>query len=432
MKLKIPYIVIALLLAFNNVFIRFRIGGIISFDRALEFLAFFILFKPYLNAIRTNRFFRFWNVFLIGFTILLLLVNLRFLIYNEITTRFLLIDVFKGFSFIVYSALFFLIAQKNINYVKIILIGHLVICGFSLLQHPISPIAGSMLEVKKALFASVEGSITGKLEKENAYIAGGYSDRFRMAGPFSSTITFTYFAIASFCLSFYMYIRTRKKFYLVVLGTVFLCSIFSQTRSLLLGELVIIFGYLFFAPQRKRSMYQLTMIIGGVLLALFTIVGQDLLLPKNSRVTSLSSGGESDMRPLLWFMGVTAAVTHPLGVSEKDYKIVKQEMYAKYRRPALLHLTAHNGIINIGIYYSIFGYILLLLFVKFLLMHNKTSNHLMKYFYILCLVGYGVHVTFHNNIIFDADYPFFMVLMLVGLRESDKENTKNQLPFESL
>lgn len=416
MNLKISYIIIALLLAFDNVFIRFRLGGIISIDRALEFIFFFILLRPYLNSLRNNSFFRGWNAFLIAFALLQFLVNLRFLVFSEIGPLVVLVDLFKSISFIVFSALFFLIAQKDIRYVKVILIGHLFICLFSLLQHPISPIAGQMLEIKKLLFSSgVADRLASNLENEVAYISGGHADRFRMAGPFANTISFSYFAITSFCMSFFMYIKTSKRFYLIVLGAVFICSVLSQTRSLMLGELVIVFGYLFLAPQRRRPLYQLGLVFSGVILALFITVGQDYLLPKNSRLTSASSEGHSDSRPLLWLTGITAAVTYPLGVSKSDYKTVKKEMYDKYGKTAILHLTAHNGIINIGIYYSLLGYLLLFLFVRYLLRHNKNSNLLMRHFFVLCLLGYAVHISFHNNIILSADYPFLMVLILLGL-----------------
>ncbi|WP_036384319.1 O-antigen ligase [Muricauda sp. MAR_2010_75] len=417
MNLKVPYIIIAFLLAFDNVFIKFRLGGLISIDRGLEFLFFFILFKPYLTALKTNSFFRGWNIFLVAFTLLLFLVNLRILALNEIETKYVLIDLFKGFSFIVFSYLFFLIAQKNLKYVNVVLIGHFFICLFALLQHPISPIASEMFEFKRFLFSNVtEGSrVSGTLENEDMYISGGYADRFRLAGPFASTISFSYFAISSFCMAFFMYIKTKKRIYMGLLGVLFVCSILTQTRSLLLGELVIIGGYFFFVPHKKRPMYQSAMFVAGLLLSLFVVVGQDYFLPKNSRLTKLSSEGESDSRPLLWLTGVTAAVTYPFGVSQKEYKAVKQDMYHKFGHTAILHLTSHNGIINVGIYYSLLGYGLLFMLVKFLLEHNRNSNSIMRVFFILCLLGYATHISFHNNIFLSADYPFFMVLMLLGL-----------------
>ncbi|MBO0323563.1 hypothetical protein J0X14_14735 [Muricauda sp. CAU 1633] len=416
MNLKITYIIIALLLAVDNVFIRFRVGGIISFDRALEFVFFFILFKPYLIALRENSFFRGWNRFLIAFIVLQLVVDLRLLVQNQLELKGLLIDVFKGLSFIVFSSLFFLTAKKNLKYVNIILIGHFAICIFSLLQHPLSPIAGQMLDIKRTLLsAPTDGRISQGLENESMYIAGGHADRFRMAGPFVSTISFTYFAISSFCMAFFMYIKTKKRFYLMVLGAVFICSALSQTRSLLLGELVLIGGYFFLIPHKKRPIYQTAMVIAGLVLSLSIVVGQEYFLPKNSRLTKLSSQGESDSRPLLWLTGVTAAVRYPFGVSKREYQTVKQDMYHKYGHTAILHLPSHHGIINVGIYYSLLGYVLLFMLVKFLLEHNRKSNSIMRVFFILCLLGYTTHLTFHNNIFLIADYPFFMVLMLLGL-----------------
>ncbi|MER3373033.1 MAG: hypothetical protein RIM83_00185 [Allomuricauda sp.] len=417
MNLKVSYIIIALLLAFDNVFIKFRLGDIISIDRALEFAFFFILFKPYVKALKTNSFFRGWNAFLVAFAIIQFLVNLRILVLNEIETKYVFIDLFKGFSFIVFSALFFLMAQRNLKYVNIVLIGHFLICLFAILQHPISPFASEMLELKKFLFSSTLDSdrISGAIERENAYISGGYADRFRLAGPFASTISFSYFAIASFCITFFMYVKTKKRIYMAFLGVLFICSILTQTRSLMLGELVIVGGYFFFVPHKKRPFYQSAMVVSGLVLSLFIAIGQDYFLPKNSRLTKLSSEGQSDSRPLLWLTGVTAAMTYPLGVSKKEYKTVKQDMYHKFGQTSILHLTSHNGIINVGIYYSLLGYVLLFMLVKFLLEHNKKSNSIMRVIFILFLLGYATHISFHNNIFLSADYPFFMVLMLLGL-----------------
>ncbi len=183
----------------------------------------------------------------------------------------------------------------------------------------------------------------------------------------------------------------------------------------MLGELVIVGGYFFFVPHKKRPFYQSAMVVSGLVLSLFIAIGQDYFLPKNSRLTKLSSEGQSDSRPLLWLTGVTAAMTYPLGVSKKEYQTVKQDMYHKFGQTSILHLTSHNGIINVGIYYSFLGYVLLFMLVKFLLEHNKKSNSIMRVIFILFLLGYATHISFHNNIFLSADYPFFMVLMLLGL-----------------
>lgn len=424
------YILIALLLAFDNVFIRFRIG-VISVDRMIEFLLFFAFFKTYLKTIRYNSFFRRWNTFLILFALLQLLVNLRFAAMGEMELTNVLVSLFKSFSFIVFSFLFFLVARENLKYVKIIVVVHLGICIFALLMHPISPLASQFFEIKKALFSiTLDGNISSNLETENSYISGGYVNRFRLSGPFRSTISFTYFAITSFCMAFYLFIKTSKRFYLIVLGVVFICSLLSQTRSLLLGELIIIFGYLFFAPQKKRPLYQFGLVTIGTVIILFIAFGQNYFIPKNSRLTKVSSEGTSDSRPLLWLTGIKANIFYPFGVSKTEYKTVQREMYNRYGNLSLLHLGVHNGVINIGIYYSILGLFLLYLFVKFLIEHNRYSDPTIKIFFIMCLLGYLIHISFHNNIILYADYPFLMILIVMGM-EGHKIKLEEQISISS-
>ena len=81
--MRFVYIIIAILLAVDNVFILFRVGGI-SYDRLLEFLLFFLFFKSYLMEIKTNPFFKTWNTFLILFALLQLFINFKMAILGDI------------------------------------------------------------------------------------------------------------------------------------------------------------------------------------------------------------------------------------------------------------------------------------------------------------------------------------------------------------
>src|SRR5690606_38084357 len=157
--------------------------------------------------------------------------------------------------------------KKNIRYVNIIVFIHLFICLFAFLQHPISPLAGQMLEIKKLLYVveNADDKVLGVLSKEETYISGGFVDRFRLAGPFSTTINFAYFSVSSVIINFYLYIRYKKRYYLALLIILFIASILTQTRSLLLAEISLVFGYLFFAPHKRHAIYKMTIIIAALL-----------------------------------------------------------------------------------------------------------------------------------------------------------------------
>tara|TARA_R110000868_G_scaffold193351_1_gene438227 strand:- start:22993 stop:24288 length:1296 start_codon:yes stop_codon:yes gene_type:complete len=416
------YILIAILLAIDNIFINFKVGGI-SYDRLLEFLLFFYFFKSYLAEIHENPFFKKWNIFLLLFAIVQLLINFKLAIVGKIEFDVIYIEFIKCFSFLAFSFLFILIAKKDIRYVNIIVGIHFLICIFAFLQHPMSPIAAQMLEIKRFLYSAVqEGSVLNKLEGEEAYISGGFGDRFRLAGPYASTISFSYFAITSFIINFYLYLKFRKRLNLFFLGTLFVASILSQTRSLLLAEIFLVFGFYFIAPLKQHGLYKLVLIIGAFFAVLLVNVSKDILASGDSRITNVDSGGESDSRPLLWITGIYAVMNYPLGITEQDYMEVKMHMVREFGNSDVLYLSAHNGLINMGFHYSFLGYILIFFMVLFLLKHINFLEPKNKVFFKMALFAYLIQSSFHNNFILNADYPFLMVLMLISVEWYHQNN----------
>lgn len=424
------YILIALLLAVDNVFVHFRVSSL-SIDRLLEFALFFFLFKSYLSEIKSNPFFKNWNTFLILFGLLQLFINLKLAISGKLEFEFVYIGFIKCFSFLVYSFLFLIIAKKGARYVNIIVFVHFAICVFALLLHPISPMASQMLEIKKLLYASSEIiSDTDTFETEAAYISGGLGDRYRLSGPFASSIGFSYFAISSFALNLYMYLKYKRKLYIVFLAVLFVASLLSQTRSLLLGEICLVFGYLFFAPIKRHGLYKLALVTSAVIAVLFIYTSRGLFTAGNSRITNISTGGESDVRPLLWVTGLYAVMNHPLGITDKEYMEAKKDMFRKYGHPGILSLSSHNGLINIGFHYSFLGYILFFFFLLFLLRYINLLEPKYIVFFRLVLFSYLIQISFHNNIFLSSNYPFLMVLMLINIEQlklkSDSKLNENQ------
>lgn len=420
--MKLIYIVIAVLLAIDNVFIRFRIGGI-SYDRLLEFALFFFFFKSYLLEIKTNSFFKKWNTFIILFALLQLVINFKLVILGKIEFE----EVYKGFikcfSFLVFSFLFLLIAKKNLKYLNIIIFVHFFIYLFAIMQHPLSPIASQMLEIKKLLYSSVQDAhVLKTLKGEGTYIEGGFANRFRLSGPFANSISFSYFAISSFIISFYMYLKHKKKIYIIMLGVIFLTSLLSQTRSLLLAEICLVFGYMFFAPFKRHGIYKMALVTAGLVTVLFVYASKDFLLPQNNRITKTNSQG--DVRPILWLTGIYAVMNYPLGINDRDYQKIKKEMFLKYGNSTILFMPAHNGLINIGFHYSILGYFLFFFFIVYLLKYINMLESKQAVFFKFALISYLIHTSFHNNFILDTDYPFLMVLMLIGVDWSNNENIK--------
>ncbi len=387
-----------------------------SYDRWLEFLLFILLIRPYIEELQKNSFFRKLNIYILIFALLQLLINIRLGIVGKIELEDIYTQFLKCISYLIFSFLFLLLASRKPNYINIILFVHFIICLFALLQHPISPLAGQMLEVKKFLYSSVTSeNIVGKLETEEAYISGGYANRFRLSGPYASAISFSYFAISSFMLTFYMYLKYKKRSYIILLSTIFIASLLTQTRSLILAELFLLAGYFFFIPTRIRGILKTAIVIGGMIASIIVFIGSDILIPENTRITKLSSEGQEDSRPYLWLTGIRAVVEYPIGISQEDYQKVRNEMAIVFGKPYILFLAPHNGLINIGFQYSILGYLVFAFFIIFLLKYIRLLEPKFSLLFKMIIISYLIHCSFHNNFIFLSDYNILLIIMLIGV-----------------
>ncbi len=421
------YIAIAVLLGLNNVFVNFRLGPI-SYDRLLEFALFFVFFTSFIKEMQRNSFFRGWVNYIIALALLQAFVNLKLALFNDIEVMQFVTSLVKCFSFIVFSFLFILILRKGVYYLNVLLFVHFLVCVFSLLGHPISPIASEMFEIKKFLFTTADQS-SQTFQMENEYIEGGYADRFRLSGPFSDTVQFSYFAFTSFALNVYMYLRYKKKIYVIYLLLIFIASILTQTRSLLLAEIVLVFGYLFFLSDAERKFYKIKLIFMATLGIAFLWVSRQYEPGlSGTRVTTVSSDGKKDGRPYLWYTGIYAIAKNPFGISEQEYRKVKAEMYSSYGYPEILTMPSHNGLINIGFHYSALGYIFFTFYIYFLFKQTKELNKEYRLFFRMALLGYFCHIFFHNNFILIEDYFFLLVLLLMW----HEKNLQNEIESKDI
>ncbi|NRD23522.1 O-antigen ligase family protein [Winogradskyella litoriviva] len=332
-------------------------------------------------------------------------------------SEFILIGLVKCFSYIVFSFLFYLIAKENIKFVNIIIGVHVLICVFAILQHPLSPISSSMMAIKKTLFASIEASegIAKKLNNQEEYIKLGIGIRFRASGPFPSAITFSYFLLSTFFLNIYMYFRQKKGVYLGIISLILVCSFLTQTRSLILAEFFILLGVFVFIHNEKLNSYKVIFTLIGLIASLVFINKIESFFTgnKDSRLTKLDDEGSH--RDLLWLTGLYAVATHPLGITSEEYAEVRREMFYKFGKEAVLVLPSHNGFVNVGFNYTIFGYPVIILFFIFLFKHIKMHISTYKILFTLYVTGYIIHSMFHNNFLFYSDYDVYMVIMLIPI-----------------
>tara|TARA_R110002111_G_scaffold262376_2_gene338266 strand:+ start:886 stop:2184 length:1299 start_codon:yes stop_codon:yes gene_type:complete len=417
------YYFIAFLLAIDNVFVSKRIG-FLSFDRLFEIIIFAYFIKQFINEFKTNKFFKRFCQFVLICIFLKLFMNVRFLIIGELFTELqvkkIYTDLFKGFTFIVYPYLFLIVLNKGLKYVRVICWFHLIIVIFALLHHPLSPVSSQVSEIKKTILTSndsehIQFNASGN---EDIYIKQGLANRFRLSGPFAYAIPFSYFAFSSFILAFFMFIKTHKKFYLILLGLLLLCAFLSQTRSLILAFIVIIGGYVYLKKE-KNIKYKFS-IYAASLVALIPLIIIMSSISVESRVTQGGTSHAQDNRPLLWLAGVLAVMENPLGVTKEGYDEMKYYVYSEYDGDqGVLELPSHNGIVNIGFNYTFFGYFVFLIFIIYLLRNASLAPPNLKLFFRLTFTGYLIHTSFHNNFILFADYPILMMPILIGY-ESEK------------
>lgn len=409
--MRIIFILIAILIGVNQIFVNFRIGSI-SYERLLAFGFFFLFLKNYIHELKTNTFFRSFNIFIVVFALVQLVMNLKLSIINGVEFKPVLVGLIKSFSFIAFTFLILLLAKKDKKYLDYIIYTHIFIFVFALLQHPLSPIATIITDFKRILFGNIENEyVARKLLKQVTYIQYGISDRFRLSGPFPSTINLSYLLFTSFCLNIYMLYNYKKRFYLISAAFVLIISLLTQTRSLILAEGFIIIGLLAFNYSAKRNLYKI-----GLVILSFTFILGYFTKQYNSSNQARSTFDVNDNRPLLWYTGLVAVVKHPFGITQKQYNEVRNVMYVRFEDPYVKVLAPHNGLVNIGLNYTIIGYIIIILFLVFLI---KNINYLDKQFktiFLLFIFGYFMHISFHNTFIFIDDYNILIVVILLNLQ----------------
>ncbi len=197
-----------------------------------------------------------------------------------------------------------------------------------------------------------------------------------------------------------------------------------NTFGLVLAIALMIFGIFVIINNNSRLNYLKVIILITILISSLALMNRfDSLLSGNEfRLTNIKENSEATTRPMLWYTGITAIVKHPLGITNKQYKKVKQDMSKKLGKADLALLNSHNGLINIGFNYSSVGYLIVLMFAFFLLKSLKFLSKNFKYLFQLFFIAYFINISFHNNFIFISDYDILMVVMIIPLHFLYEQN----------
>lgn len=424
---KVLIYFLAILIGFESVFITFRVGGI-SYDRLILLLLFFCLFLSYLKDYSSIIFLKRLSNFFLLFLLLKLFSNLYLNLSVQYDFTVTIKDMVKQFNYIAYAYMLFLIySSVNIRAIKVITCIQISICLFGILIHPLSPISSQLFVFKEFLFANAPEEFAAKaVSDELAYVEGGYAERTRLSGPFRSSIRFSYFAFSAFCFNLFWFYRNKGKFFLIAVFLILICSLLSQTRSLLLGEFLVICGFLYAKFQNRNYLQK------GVFAGLMFLLGLGIFTiskgfvfesasksTETSRLSSVSAKGDS--RPYLWFSGIYTAFRFPFGSDITQKEMAKHEAYLITGSEDILYLPPHNGVINIGTNFTVFGYLGFLALITWLVSYLKDRDYKDKILFISFYLGYLAQISFHNEVILLTDYFIVNVIMLNVLLPKSKE-----------
>jgi hypothetical protein len=413
--MKVLYIIIACLLGLNNVFINYKVGGI-SYDRLIELVLLCVLVKDFIRNLAANRFFAKFILFIGLFFLLQLFVDLRLAMTDVIDVETVMRDIARFISFVAFAYLFLFIINRDIRYINIVLFFNFCSFLFAAAQHPSSPVAQQVYEIRQKLFASVDQEdVQENIATEEEYIESDLGARFRVSGPFNTPINLAYLLLSSFFLSAFMYHRKKRSIYLINCIFIVFVSLLSQTRSVILAELLFTGGLLFYIQNAKLRVFFRAALCIGVAAAIVFAAGKSFDDEGSGDPKSrlLKFNDEGSDRPLLWLTGLYAIGTHPFGMSPNQYMQAKKEMYLFFKSPSILMVEAHNGFINLGFHYTIIGYIVFGVFAVFLVKATRKLRPPESTMFGLFLLAYIWNAAFHNNFIFDSDYDVLMVVTLL-------------------
>jgi len=123
--------------------------------------------------------------------------------------------------------------------------------------------------------------------------------------------------------------------------------------------------------------------------------------------------------------GLIAITKYPLGISNENYLQIKKEMSSKYSNPLILQFESHNGFVNFGLHFTLFG-LLLMGLQSYLIIRKVIYHKLNEQFLLISSLAYIMHVMVHNKFIFIDDFSMSVLLALFALEFENKTERKSE------
>lgn len=397
------FIFILFLIATEGLFAEYKIVRLIE-------LTFFIYILRYFHE-DLNRNKVILTTF--NFTILLLLMlclklfTITF-IYYQVDFDIFISAIRLILMFMVFYTIYFIIS-KDIKYLNLLLVLNFPILLVAFFQSDLTPLTDFAWDLKFNYFR-------GPPEDTPWY-------RTRVNGLYEYAIPLGYVLVTNMIISSYLYKKFGTNiyfYYFIFLGII---SAFTLTRSVMLSW-GIVFIYMIYLSMKKTNIVKKSMFI----LTLFAIIsyGANVYIENTDSFDRLSSTSDQSAqgRLPLAITGMYTLIMHPFGLTDKEYKIAKEEMYAIYQNKNILDFASHNGLLNLGFVYTFIGLLSFFLYILYVMILTRDRfDKDNKIFFTVAVFAYLGNAMFHNNFIFYMDFYGFILLAILAFEyaESDKQ-----------
>jgi hypothetical protein len=407
-----PYAVLIYFLAFQGVYSNTSFAGV-GINRIVEFVFFAFVAKSFLVDMQHNKVITMTVRLLAIFGLLLCLKIFVIFVFEAEIDMSLFKDLIR-LPFIIFPFyLVFYLMNRGVKIVQLLLLINFPIMLVAFFQAQITPFTDLAWDLKFNTFGANSVGID-----DTPWF------RARVTGLYPTSITLAYALVSNIILSSYLYVKSRNSLYLLYFFFLGLICFLSLTRSAVLSWAIMLL-YLGYKSLMVESLIQ-KVVAAGVLSALL-LYGLNVYtenISTFSRVTSTEDKSAEGRIPLA-LTGIYTLAHYPLGISETSYSAAKKEMFDIFHVANILIYESHNGFINIGFEYTLFGLFFFALYLW--LLHSMIKKHFSKElqgFFRVSFFAYAANAFFHNNIIFIQDFSALSVLALVAYeytRHSDKE-----------
>lgn len=419
---KLLFIFIAFIIATDGILIGFKILGI-DISRFFQFLSFLFIISSFYKSIFDNYIFKQYIKLGLAFIffIFLKLFTTTFILEDEIR-----LNIINNISRVVLSLIFiylvYFILLKKFSFLKYILIFNLPIMLIAFFQFQIFPFSDIAWDIRFNYFNFGHVNTFGTVELEENMVF-----RKRVVGLYSTSVPLAYVLVTNMIIGLYLYLKEKNILYFIYFIIIGITAVFSLTRSAVLAFLIL-FIYIVIKKLYKSNLTKkIFFLLGIIFLILFSIDFYNKSEENLSRVTSVNGNSATGRIPLV-ITGAAALIQYPFGISKEKYQQVKKEMYYILKHPNVLKFTSHNGLMNLGFNYTLFGLIYFLFIFYFIF--KKLKMYISKEYYLFFIISSIAYLSngfFHNNFIFNKDFYGLILLSLIAYEYNFQKRNKEKL-----